>query len=279
MKIYDLLTDLVKYSIIDTSNVSSEAKSVLAQMRREFNKIKESEDINKQVKMITLFIGGTILAFKQDDWKYHYDFDLYPKAASKKVLKNITNSMSYDELMYSIGNEALLNLPNSFNGTLFEREEKLANSTNPVPFFPDLKKNADKVNLLVQFCIKYSDDLERSEVDIDDLVSVELRIENLTSDEVQNPNANKSIINTSPEPLLSNITMQILGGFIVAAGIAAIAIAFVALNAATFGVAGLVTAGVGIGLLLGGFGLFATGTYRSCQSTTDEFLNSSIALI
>ncbi|MBA3536589.1 MAG: hypothetical protein H0T84_08265 [Tatlockia sp.] len=265
MKIYDLLKELFNYSRIRTSNVSSEAKSILGDMRTEFDKIKKSEEINKQAKMIALFIGGTILALKQDDWKYHYDFVLYPKAASNEVLKNVTNSMTNVESMYSIGNEALSNLPNLFNGALFEREERLVNNTDPVPFFPDLKINADKVDLLVKFCIKYSYDLERSEVDIEDLVSVEL---------VQNSNANKAI-NTSPKPLLSNITMQILGGFIAAAGIAAIATAFVALNAATFGLAGLITAGVGVALLLGGLGLFATGTYRSCQ-TDDKFFESSI---
>ncbi len=242
MKIYDLLTELVHYSRIDTSDVSSEAKSILGQMRSEFDILKSSEDINKQRKMIALFIGGTILAFKQDEWKYHYDFALYPKAASKEVLKNVTNSMTEVERMYAIGNEALLNLPKLFNGALFEREEKLAHNINPVPFFPDLKKNADKVNILVKFCIKYSDDLERSEVDIEDLDSVDLIIENFTSGN----NVNKPITKTSPAPILSNMNMQILGGFIAAVGIAAIAVAFVALNASTFGVAGLVTAGVGL---------------------------------
>ena len=72
---------------------------------------------------------------------------------------------------------------------------------------------------------------------------------------------------------------MVLGGFIAAAGIAAVAIAFTVLNAATFGIAGLIVAGVGIAAGLTGFGLFAMG---SCKRTTtpDESpaLSSNLAL-
>ncbi len=56
------------------------------------------------------------------------------------------------------------------------------------------------------------------------------------------------------------ISMRILSGFITALGLAAVAIAFLVLNAATFGIPGIVVAGIGIGLALGGIGLFATTT-------------------
>ncbi len=56
------------------------------------------------------------------------------------------------------------------------------------------------------------------------------------------------------------ISMRILSGFITALGLAAVAIAFLVLNAATFGILGIVVAGIGIGLALGGIGLFATTT-------------------
>ena len=51
--------------------------------------------------------------------------------------------------------------------------------------------------------------------------------------------------------------MFILSGFITALGVVAVAVAFVALNAATFGIAGVVVATVGAGAMLAGVGLFA----------------------
>lgn len=72
-----------------------------------------------------------------------------------------------------------------------------------------------------------------------------------------------------------NISMMVLGGFIAAAGIAAIAIAFTVLNAATFGVAGLIVSVVGAAAALSGVGLFATGAYKNRQTTSYESLNFS----
>ncbi|CEG57247.1 hypothetical protein [Legionella fallonii] len=68
----------------------------------------------------------------------------------------------------------------------------------------------------------------------------------------------------------SSISMQILGGFIAAIGCAAVAVAFTVLNAATLGIAGLVTAGLGIASILGGVGLFALGSCRNQQIATNE---------
>ena len=52
-------------------------------------------------------------------------------------------------------------------------------------------------------------------------------------------------------------SLQILSGFIAAIGIAAVAVAFAVLNAATLGTAGLVVAAIGAtALILGGVGLF-----------------------
>ncbi|MDP3267832.1 MAG: hypothetical protein Q8M40_02165, partial [Legionella sp.] len=56
------------------------------------------------------------------------------------------------------------------------------------------------------------------------------------------------------------ISMQVLGGFIAAIGIGAVAVAFVALNAATLGMVGIITVAVGGALALGGIGLFSVGT-------------------
>ncbi len=71
--------------------------------------------------------------------------------------------------------------------------------------------------------------------------------------------------------------MQIFGGFIAALGAAAVAVAFVALNAATFGLAGLITAGLGVAALLTGVGLFAAGTFRHSQTMPDVSIDSSLA--
>jgi len=72
---------------------------------------------------------------------------------------------------------------------------------------------------------------------------------------------------------MSNISMMVLGGFIAVAGIAAIAIAFTVLNAATLGIPGLLLAGVGIAAVLAGCGLFA---YNMKKQTTPNILDSSM---
>lgn len=67
--------------------------------------------------------------------------------------------------------------------------------------------------------------------------------------------------------------MQVLGGFIAVAGIAAVATAFVLLNASTFG---LVVAGIGAAAVLWGIGLFATtGTCRNGSSFHEPLASSA----
>lgn len=78
---------------------------------------------------------------------------------------------------------------------------------------------------------------------------------------------------------MSNISMTVLEGVIAATGIAAVAIAFTLLNAATFGIAGLVVAGVGVAAALSGIGLFAAGTYKNRQSVSDNSLDLSDNLV
>lgn len=60
----------------------------------------------------------------------------------------------------------------------------------------------------------------------------------------------------NPQQVRCTINMQILAGFITVLGIAAVAVAFTALNAATFGIP---LAGVGVVAILCGMGLFAFG--------------------
>ena len=66
--------------------------------------------------------------------------------------------------------------------------------------------------------------------------------------------------------LAASISMVVLEGFIAVAGIAAVAVAFAVLNAATFGIAGLIVAGVGAAATLCGVGLFAADLYRNRQN-------------
>jgi DNA-directed RNA polymerase subunit L len=75
----------------------------------------------------------------------------------------------------------------------------------------------------------------------------------------------------------TNISMQVLSGFIAVAGCAAVAIAFTLLNAATFGVAGLLMAGVGIAATLLGVGLFAVGANNNERTTSADQLSYSAA--
>lgn len=285
INIQDLLRELVSYTDVRTSNISLVAKSVLSQMREEFQKLEESQDANKQAKMIQLLIGGTILALKQDDWKYPYSFELYPKTLTEEVFRTVQdNTLSPIEIMYGVGKQALLNLPNTFNGNIFKIKGKLINSKEPIPFFPELEENAKKIDLLVKFCIQYAENLDQAEVEAKDLglddlqVSESVKITETPSTSKQ-AEANQSHTHV-PSTSFSNTSMQILSGFIVAIGVAAVAVGFVALNAATFGLAGLIVAGLGAVAILGGVGLFATGTYyRKHQSTPDVIIDDYLASI
>lgn len=70
----------------------------------------------------------------------------------------------------------------------------------------------------------------------------------------------------------ANFSMMVLSGFITAIGIAAVAVAFTVLNAATLGTAGLVVAGIGIAATLTGIGLFANACKSSKVITPDDSL-------
>lgn len=78
---------------------------------------------------------------------------------------------------------------------------------------------------------------------------------------------------------VQSISMMVLGGFIAAVGIAAIAVAFAVLNAATCGIAGVVTVSIGAAATLSGVGLFGTGAYKKSQvfdEQNDEQMSNAI---
>lgn len=72
--------------------------------------------------------------------------------------------------------------------------------------------------------------------------------------------------------LMDNMSMMVLGGFIAAVGIAAIAIAFTLLNAATLALPGVVLAGIGAALTV--MGLFASAN-RNSQTNPENSLDFS----
>ena len=70
--------------------------------------------------------------------------------------------------------------------------------------------------------------------------------------------------------MFCGMSMSVLGGFLAVLGTAAVAVAFVALNAATFGLLGVVVAGSGMVALLTGIGLFATSRCRGVDAKLKE---------
>ncbi|WP_131783906.1 hypothetical protein [Legionella gresilensis] len=75
---------------------------------------------------------------------------------------------------------------------------------------------------------------------------------------------------TETQRSLKNINMQILGGFIGVLGLTTVAVAFVVFNASTFGIPGLIVAGIGVTTALLGLGLFKLGSYKNGQKNSDE---------
>ena len=88
---------------------------------------------------------------------------------------------------------------------------------------------------------------------------------------VEEESPNSSIIKKTNSLSKINISMQVLSGFIAVAGCAAVAIAFTLLNAASFGVAGLLMAGVGIAATLLGVGLFAVGANNNEGTNSSKY--------
>lgn len=68
----------------------------------------------------------------------------------------------------------------------------------------------------------------------------------------------------------NGISMSILSGFIIGVGAAAVALAFTVLNAATFGLAGIIAASLGTAALLGGLGIFSYSAVNLCKTKNNE---------
>lgn len=66
------------------------------------------------------------------------------------------------------------------------------------------------------------------------------------------------------------LSFNVLSGVMLVLGVAAVALAFILLNAASLNVAGLLVAGVGIAITLAGIGMFAS---NQCKSSDNYFIN------
>lgn len=72
----------------------------------------------------------------------------------------------------------------------------------------------------------------------------------------------------------SSISMQVLGGFMAVLGASAVAVAFVLLNASTFGLAGFIALTVVGGVsALAGLGLFTAGVVNTCSSANEPVIS------
>ncbi|CDZ78476.1 hypothetical protein BN59_02786 [Legionella massiliensis] len=162
MNIQNLLNELVLYTNTGDSPISREAKSVLRILRNEFEKLQRGTEADKQKKMITLFLGGVILALAQDEMKYHDK--LGALEITQEVWKNIEPSSEPGEAgilanIYHIGNHILIKLPDSLSSDIFDREIKFPFGGTK-PFFPELSANKNRINLLLKFCEKNTANLE-----------------------------------------------------------------------------------------------------------------------
>lgn len=83
-----------------------------------------------------------------------------------------------------------------------------------------------------------------------------------------------SVMRSEIDKFAENINMMVLGGFIAVVGIAAVAVAFTVLNAATLGT--VIVAGIGIAAVLSGIGLFAVGAYKNSQTNTEDQCTDSL---
>lgn len=101
--------------------------------------------------------------------------------------------------------------------------------------------------------------------DLNALIEIEARTLNVTTLDLS-------------QTIDTNISMQILGGFIAALGVAAIAIAFTILNAAMLGIPGVALAVSGVVMTLIGYGVFSLNQSVNESTTTLELQGTSITL-
>ncbi|KTC68225.1 hypothetical protein Lbir_2827 [Legionella birminghamensis] len=166
-----LLNELIHSMENDVSRTQSvNSRWFLQLMIYELERLAFLDEENTQHKMIALFMGGIIYALNQDDQECQYPIRLYPAETVANMRRDLSWGMLHGrvnelEYMTAIGEEALRNLPHAFNGELFKRQTRLTDSGPGEAVFPGLKDRADKVDLLMKFCIANSGNLNVPTID------------------------------------------------------------------------------------------------------------------
>ncbi|MCL9684546.1 hypothetical protein [Legionella maioricensis] len=112
-------------------------------------------------------------------------------------------------------------------------------------------------------------------VDNKELVEPYLPVSRKAYTTIEHSQQNTTFNENADAIAMADLSMMVIGGFIAAAGMLAVVIAFAVLNAATFGIPGVVVASVGIAASLSGMGLFAAGGCRGCQAHSEPSFDIS----
>lgn len=178
-----LLISLVSY--IDVSNdhvLGQQAKSILKNMKTTFQQLVTESYSDQQKQMITLFLGGVILAMAFDNYKYNYRRDdeykkyiiYWVSSVREQPISRLSSTLSANLLcgknpafLHQVGAKVLAKLSSAFIWNLFNQELNFARGTTQRTFLPSLQCHADKLALLFNFCERYRDDLETSELEVD----------------------------------------------------------------------------------------------------------------
>lgn len=278
MYIHQLIWELFSYVEINHDNTSSEAKDVANVLSQAAYKI------SLQSKKIVVLLGGLVYCLFQDECVYGEPFGLKPlvRSAIQDAEGIISGEDELLQTMTKIGKKIIDTLPGSLTGKLFTQ-------TAPY-FFPKLNANIHKLETLLHFCLEHRDNLDL-QLDVKLLAPmvpvkpVHDVADFFDSDESSIDTNNIDLSNSSIDdfmfydlselqndpPCLSNLSMEVLGLFIAAAGIATIALAFTIFNPAVLGIA----VGLGAVTLLAGVGFFCRGLYKDCQQTETELTAES----
>lgn len=173
INIPQLLQELFDYTQrTKVPSLSMEANDILDIMHTEFRRVQQSNEANKQKKLITILMGGIILTLSQDDYEYGHVYHdiLYPRNTVTKASKKVGNRpISWKDWMYLVGEEALLDLPGAFCGAIFKIKTNLiGRQGEPRAFFPDLCENAHQVDILTHFCNSNKENLELTNIELDE---------------------------------------------------------------------------------------------------------------
>ncbi|MBA2656921.1 MAG: hypothetical protein H0U70_08025 [Tatlockia sp.] len=182
INIKNLLNDLISYTIITDSSISSQGGAVLYHMREAFKKA------SSQKEMIALFFGGTLYAMHQDETKYGVSLGA-SKIVNHVEFPSPSTHEEFKRNMLGIGNYILENLPNSLTNEIYRKKIKPRHEA-PKPYFPNLELNLTEVELLLNFCKKYGGNLEKTDIDTEEFV-VEKKCSTKEKQFFQSPLASK----------------------------------------------------------------------------------------